>query len=266
MNTDKPPVSKAKLAALTPGQQEAIFAHCEKSTVSEALRWLDAEFQIKIGRDALGTWLQQRRWRRFPRTYGRKIRPDCTFGTLSPEQRRMVCAHCETVSLDQGIRWIKEEFGLTISSSALSRWLRRRRDDQAADHRLEEIRDDSRRAALIGKVFGAANTLAEANTVLVAQAVFEELRKPAAERDEKRLAQFMNLALKARTVGLAHHRFHFDAAKRATQCAAQLQKISQEAGGEREKIEKAMVVLFGEEPSGFQSMPDSPQSTPEGEA
>jgi transposase len=242
-----------KLGKLTPEQQQAVFAYCENKTIAEGIQWLKKEFHLTIGTNTLSRWLRGQRAERSAVLPGRKTRPDCKLGMLKPEQQEEVYKHCGGISLDEGVRWIQEELDVEVSSSSLGTWLRKRRIDKANAERLEEIRNDSDRATLVGKVFGAAAALTEANTILFAQAVFEEFLKPVAERDEKRLVQYMNIALKGRTVGLAYSRHHFDAAKSATEKAAELQKINAGDEDETEKIEKAMVLLFGEEPSGFTS-------------
>lgn len=183
------------------------------------------------------------------------------LGTLDAAQRDAVVAYCAHASLADALRWLEAQFGIKIAStSTLGRWLQKQRILKSIESQLALISDDSERATLIGKLVGAATALTDANIVLVAQAVFEELRKPAEERDEKRLAQYMTFAIRvraqnitARSVDLAYERHRFNAAKRAMQVAADLQQINQGGGDEREKIEKAIVLLFGEEPGGFDS-------------
>jgi hypothetical protein len=121
-------------------------------------------------------------------------------------------------------------------------------DHQQFLERLQRIEDNRDRASLVNQVCQGSDAMTEANAALFAQAIFEEFNKPAEEQDEKRLVQYMSVALKARSVDLAYERFNFDAAKRAIKCAAQLQEINVGAGGEDEKIQKAITVLFGERP------------------
>ncbi len=115
----------------------------------------------------------------------------------------------------------------------------------ASLRKIEENRD---RATLIGNAVGAAMAFTKANGVLFAQAVFEELQKPAKKREQSRLVQYMTMALKAGAASLAYERFRFDAAKKAMECLGDLQQINEEGGDEEEKIEKAIAVLFGERP------------------
>jgi hypothetical protein len=183
------------------------------------------------------------------------------LGGLDAAQRDALAEYCAHASLADGLRWLEAQFGIKIAStSTLSRWLHKHRILKSIESQLALISDDSERATLIGKLVGAAAALTDANIVLVAQAVFEELRKPAEERDEKRLAQYMTFAIRARaqnltarSVDLAYERHRFNAAKRAMELAADLQQINQGGGDEREKIEKAIVLLFGEAPDGFGS-------------
>jgi hypothetical protein len=169
--------------------------------------------------------------------------------------------HCERISREEGVSWIKEQFNIDLSASALGIWLRKRRIDANFALHLESIRDDTERARLVAEVFGAAATLTKANSVLIAQAVFEEFRRPAAERDEKRLTQYMNLALKGRSVDLAYDRFYIDSARKASEHAAEIQKINDGEGDETEKIQEVIRLLFGEEPENTTFQPE-PAATP----
>lgn len=188
----------------------------------------------------------------------RKIRGDTVLNRLTPDQQEEVLAYCEGVTIREGITWLEAQFNVTLSKRSLSDWLKKRRIDLAAVARLKEIRQARDHAARIGKVISSATELTEANTVLIAQAVFEELMKPEEHRDEARLARYMSAALKARgqeikdkSLSLAESRFRFDASKAALREAARLQEINLGPEDEREKIEKVMLLLFGPKPTGF---------------
>ena len=252
----------SKLNQLPADQQETVFAHCEKTTIPDGIRWLAAEHHIVIGRDALSRWMKERRVERQLPEKLRKTRPDSILGMLNPEQKDEVETYCEEVSLEKGVQWLAEHMNLSVSTNGLSAWLQRRRTERTYAANLEKIRENSNHATLVGNVFGAAAALTEANIVMLAQAVFEELNKEPEERDEKRLLLYMKLALQGRNMALAYERFHFDAAKKATECAKELQAINEEQGDEREKIEKAIVLLFGMRPynTTFQTEPDGTPS------
>jgi hypothetical protein len=246
----------SKLGKLKAEQREAIYAHCSSVSLADGVRWLEAEYNVQIGTCRLATWLRKRRGEESLAGVCRKTRPDCKIGMLRPEQQAAIFAHCEGVSLEEGAVWLKGEFGVSLCSHNLGTWLRKERIRQSIAPHLDAISDDRDRALLIGEVIGSATTITKANSVLISQAIFEEFRKPAGQRDQKYLAQYMGLALKAteqelkaRSIDLGYDRFHFDTAKKATECAAQLQKIDEGGGDEREKIQKAIVVLFGERPS-----------------
>lgn len=194
------------------------------------------------------------------------------MGKLTPEQQEAIFAHCDTAKLRESVQWIQAQFNITLSDVCLSRWLRKQRIHKSMDLRLEDIRDDRDRAMLIGNVVGAAAEITGANSVLFAQGVFEEFRKPASERDEDKLASYMTIALKARdqelkarTLELGIDRFRFDAAKKAREKAAELQKINEGAGDESEKVAKAVRLLFGEAPRAIGSMTPSDPSAEEPE-
>ena len=182
----------------------------------------------------------------------RKIRVDSRLSQLTAEQQDEVITHCESLKLEDGVSWLKASFNLTLGKMALSRWLRKHRARRSVAARLQQIQDARDQATLIGKVVGAATEITGANIVLIAQAVFDELVKPPAERDEAKLSQYMALAikvneqnLKARAGNLAFQRFHFDAAKKALSFVSQLQHINESGADERAKVEEAMVLLFG---------------------
>jgi uncharacterized protein (DUF342 family) len=185
-------------------------------------------------------------------TNPRKTRADSRLSHLTADQRDEVFAHCESVSLAEGVAWLKVTFNLTLSEMSLSKWLARQRVHCSVASRLEQIRIARDQATLIGKVVGSATEITDTNIALIAQAVFEELLKPADERDEDKLAKYMsvglkarNLNLKARSNDLAFERFHFDSAKKALDFAPELQRINNSGLDERAKIEEAMTLLFG---------------------
>jgi hypothetical protein len=192
----------------------------------------------------------------------RKIRGDALLNRLKPEQQDEVIAYCESTTLEAGVAWLKAQFNIGISTCALSRWLKKQKLDVAAAIRLKEIRAARQYATLIGKAVGSTSELTEANSVLIAQAVFEELLKPEEKRDQARVAKYMNVALKAKdqqmrdkSLSLAESRFRFDASKSALREAARLHEINQGPEDEREKIEKVMLLLFGPKPIGFSVPP-----------
>jgi hypothetical protein len=182
----------------------------------------------------------------------RKIRMDSHLSQLTTEQQDEVLAHCEGISIEEGVSWLNARFGVTLSKPALSRWLGRRRVESSVASRLEEIRQARDQAMLIGKVVGTATDITEANIVLIAQAVFDELLKAPEERDVAKLAKYMSLGikvkdqnLKARAGDLAFERLHFDQARKALAFASRLQRINESGVDERAKVEEAMVLLFG---------------------
>jgi len=254
---------RTKLEMLAPELQEEILAHCKNLTQKEGAQWLKEEHGIEAGMTSLGKWLTEKQERRSILKPARKTRADSRLGILPADAQENIFSHCETVTLEEGVKWLREEMKIESSAQGLSRWLMKRRADMSMEERLEEIRDDSKRAKMVGDLFGAATALSEANCVLVAQAVFEEFRRPAAERDSKRLMQYMGMALKARTVDLAYNKFRFDAAKRARECAAGLNEINANDGDERKKTEMAMVLLFGEAPSIDVTLPENNPGEPD---
>lgn len=195
-------------------------------------------------------------------THYRKIRGDSLLNRLKSEQQDEVIALCESSTLDDGVKWLKAQLNIEISKCALSRWLKKQKMDAAASIRLQEIRASRQFATRMGKAVGSATEITETNSVLIAQAVFEELMKKDKERDETRLTKYMSVALKARdqemrdkALSLAESRFRFDASKAALREAARLHEVNQGPEDEQEKIDKAMLLLFGPKPIGFSVPP-----------
>jgi hypothetical protein len=189
----------------------------------------------------------------------RKTRPEARMMRLSAEQQDAAFAHCQTVSLREGVCWLKEKFKLSINRNSLGNWLREERVARSMTKEISEIRDHQVGASLVNDT-GGPTRLTVANSVLFSSAVFKEFLKPEGERNENRLFRYMILALKAREleirasgVQLSFERFRFDTAKRADGCGGESQTSGEADANERAKIEKAMLLLYGEPPIGFTS-------------
>jgi len=185
----------------------------------------------------------------------RKPRGDARLNQLTQGQQDRVVAHCEGVTLAEGVKWLKAQFNIKLTDICLSRWLKRQRLNVVVQARLTRIQDARDNATLMGKAIGSAAEFTNANFVLIAQAVFEELLKEEDDRDEAKLASYMTMALRAqgndlkdRTVGLSYKRFYWDKSKTALKHAPELIRISESDADEDAKIEKAMLLLFCEKP------------------
>ena len=178
---------------------------------------------------------------------------------LSQEQKDATFAHCQTVRIVDGVRWIKEHLNIRIGKSALGSWLQQERVRRPMLPVLAEIRDNQQGASFVSEA-GAPTPLTVANSLLFANAVFKEFNKPEAERDENRLIRYMDLALKARdleirasAVQLSYERLRLEASKKAGGSAGEAPMPGEGTCDDREKTEKAMRLLFGEPPIGFTS-------------
>jgi hypothetical protein len=185
----------------------------------------------------------------------RKTRPESRMQRLTRQQKDEAFDYCQTATIKDAVRWLTEQFNLRIGKSALAAWLQRERLERSMAAELAELSDNQQASSLITDVAPAPTPITVANSVLFASAIFNEFRKPASERDENRLIRYMDLALKAReleiresAVQLAFERFHFDAARKPANSALQ-----DNPADERQKTEEAMLLLFGEPPSGFKS-------------
>jgi len=190
----------------------------------------------------------------------RKTRPDARMLRLTPEQKDTAYSHCQTLSIREGVRWLKEKFNLSTNRKTLGSWLQEQRIERSMAAELADLRDNQQGASLIKDVAPDVTPLTVANSVLFASAVFKEFRKPDGERDENRLIRYMDLALKARdldirasAVRLSLERFHLEAAKKSADSTGELQMGWDGGSEDRKKIQKAMDLVFGEEPRGFVS-------------
>ncbi len=170
---------------------------------------------------------------------------------LTREQREATFAYCDNVTLKQGVLWLKQEFNLDTSESALSAWMRRQRATSPFALRLESLRQLNEQIILVRKIFRAVTGISAANSVLIAQVVFEELKKKEEDRDEKRVVELMRLVLRARDQEIREKAVTLRGAKRAAGKPAP--DTDATAGDEQEKIDKVMLTLFGPEPAGFDS-------------
>ena len=102
-----------------------------------------------------------------------------------------------------------------------------------------------------------------ANSVLISQAVFEEMQKDPSERDQKKLAELMRLCLIARDqelrekkLSLEQNRFRSNSSKVNPAHRKQSDKPEITPEEERVKVERAMLRVFGPEPDRFIDPPE----------
>lgn len=185
----------------------------------------------------------------------RKPAPQSRMLRLTPEQQEAAFAHCNAAPLRDAVHWLKAQFNLTISKSALGTWLQDQRIERSMHDELASLRENQRGATLVNEIAAAAAPITMANSVLFANAIFNEFRKPDGVRDENRLIRYMDLALKARdievraaAVHIASERLRFLKSKPAncTDCIT-------DPPDEAEKTDRAMALLFGEPPLSFKS-------------
>jgi hypothetical protein len=174
---------------------------------------------------------------------------------LTAEQQEHVYAHCKELRLRDGVAWLKEQFAISLAESSLRLWLRKERVRRDIAARLDKISDARDGARLISAAIGSAKEITEANLVLLAQAAFEEFLKEPEQRNAKLLGEYMAFALRARDLELrgsanelAREKHYYDLAKKSLEYVEQLKGINDSDDDERAKIDKAMVLLFGERP------------------
>src|SRR4051812_45974033 len=188
----------------------------------------------------------------------RKVRTDSKLDALTPEQQEMVFAHCETVKLEDGARWLQAEFDVELSPQRLAKWLEKVRNDRAFSDLLAEIRADADRAEHVADALGDVAQLNDSNIKMLSQALFAAQRTgntKAVKNAVFGLSMIVEALAKDRsatasviTAETSRNRFQFDAAKAALAAAGDLQQIQKSSGSEREKVERAIDRLFGAKP------------------
>lgn len=171
----------------------------------------------------------------------------------------------ENHSLAQLQEWLVSKYELEISRDSISRWLisERQLADQAKFERmLMDLQGASDRAGQIADAVGDAAQMHEANVALLSQALLaaQQSGDPAQIKFAVGgLSFLLDSVAKSRkadadvlSAKVARDRFQFDAAKQALKHAAELQEINKTTGSEREKVEQALLVLFGEKPEGVE--------------
>jgi len=197
--------------------------------------------------------------------------PGKQLDQLSTQQQEQVFTHCDAIELCDGVAWLKTEFDITLTEAGLQMWLREERLRPGMQPRLDKIGEARDGARLISKVLGCAGEITEANVVMLAQAAFEEFLKKPEERDSKLLAEYMVLALRARDLDLkgsanrlAREKHYYDLARKSLAYVEKLKSINDSAGDERAKVNRAIVLLFGERPD-ITDFRDAALAVPEGE-
>lgn len=198
----------------------------------------------------------------------RKTRGDSVIDTaLSGAEQEAFFAYLEgtaeagTHTLAEGQAWLLDRKQIELSRQAISTWAAARRKE-AADLKfralLADIGEDARRAQEFGETVGALQIagITQSNVAMLSQALFRAQR----DRDVTSIEFFTNLlatllsSVAKQQAGVAsvisaetaRDRFQFDAARRALEHAADLQQINEDAGHQRDKIERAIVRLFGQ--------------------
>ena len=182
-------------------------------------------------------------------------RPKKSLKRLKAGQKEEILEHCGNMAPKDARDWIKLKFGIETTESNLGAWFGREQTLRSIGARLDQIRATRDGVKLMSEAFGWATDLTEASILMLAQAAFEELLKEPEKRDPQVVSRYMSLALRARELGLkgsahelAREKHYYDLARRSLAYAAELKSINDSYDDERDKIERAMVVLFGVRP------------------
>jgi len=77
----------------------------------------------------------------------RKTRPDSRMHHLSQERKDAAFAQCDSLTLTEGVRWLKENLKVSTSRTALGIWLQEQRLERSMSSELTELRTNHQRAS-----------------------------------------------------------------------------------------------------------------------
>ena len=185
-------------------------------------------------------------------------------GQLSAADQAAFFEYVESHTLAEAQKWLHDDKLIELSQQAISAWAARKRKEAGElkfRQLLTEIKEDALRAEEFGQQIGTLQIagITQANVAMLSQALFRAQRT----KDRAAVKFFTNMmflllqavskqqsaAASVISAETARDRFQFDAAKRALQQAALLQRINEDGGHERDKVERAIETLFGH-PSG----------------
>jgi hypothetical protein len=164
------------------------------------------------------------------------------------------------------VKWLDAEFAITISASALSTWLARRRSEHLFADRLERIRAASARAERMAGEVSRRAEMTNASVTMLSAALQDALLDEdtaSAKSSAKLLASLLEATAKEKAAEaaiasskLAAQKFQFDAAKAALKHAESLQQVAKSSATDREKLQQGVRILFGEKAAHIQTAAD----------
>ena len=195
----------------------------------------------------------------------RKTRGDSDLNArLSEAEQEAFFAVIERTTLKEAASWLLVHHEIILSTTAIGKWaekMRRKGDDFRFQRLLRELRHDNEQATIMAGEIGSAAQLNDANVLLLSQALFSARRTgdPAELKAAAKLfAMVMESVAKAKAAEAAviaastsRDKFQFDAAKSALEHIDTLQSIKASSGDDREKVERAVVAVFGRRPGTF---------------
>ena len=192
----------------------------------------------------------------------RKTRGDSDLNRLltEPEQEAFF-ALVERTTLVEGSVWLKRNDKVQRSPTCIGKWAekqRRKADDFRFQQLLQDMRYDNEQATVMAGEIGTAAQLNDANVLLLSQALFSA-RRTGDPGELKAAAKLFSMVMESVakskaaeaaviTASTSRDKFQFDAAKSALEHAETLQSIKASSGDDRDKVERAVLAVFGRRP------------------
>lgn len=197
-------------------------------------------------------------------------KPKSQLGKLPQDVQEKVFLFVEGGTLAKAQAWLRDEWELDLSASTISRWATKYRTDKASAEfqlRLIELTAARNSAVEMKRQLGDLGVINEANLGLLSQA-FLNAQISGDTKTIKALGFLftatMDSVSKLRRADAAvadsitsQQKFQFDAAKIALKHAAKLQEINKSTATEKEKVERAVIHMFGTKPEGL--VTDAPE-------
>ncbi len=185
---------------------------------------------------------------------------------LTDSQREEFYGYCETHTLEEAEAHLLKKHRFRLSSKGISKWLEKRRardEDRQFLATLSCMSTSRKRSEALVNAIGknGVSDINQSNLLLIGKVVHDVLLDALLKKDTKRAAAVLYWAEAVKALAAdkradaqkqdsetSRDRFQFDAAAAALKYQAELARINRGKGSEREKVEKAVVLLFGKRP------------------
>jgi hypothetical protein len=186
---------------------------------------------------------------------------------LTGGQREEFFRYCESHTLEEAEAHLRRKYKFRLSSKGISKWLEKRRskdEDRQFIATLSCMSASRKRSEELVNAIGGNGGISDinqSNLLLIGKVVHDVLLDALLKKDTKRAAAVLYWAEAVKALAAdkradaqkqdsetSRDKFQFDAAAAARKYARELMEINRSKASEREKTERAVVLLFGKRP------------------